>query len=104
MWVDRNASIRPVVGQSYESLYVRVHRTFGLGDSKVWGDSSVQGSFLSIECPGEGEAGDPYQIFLDVDFGSGNIFDEIVAGQTVEVTSITPIEITSSFVFDFYDE
>lgn len=104
MWANAACTERPVVGQSYETLYVRLNRAFGLGDSKVWGNSDEQGSALNILCPNEEAPSDPYSINLYIDFLSDDLSSAFIGGQIVEVTSGSPVEINSSFVFDFYDD
>lgn len=103
VWANAACTERPVVGQSYVDLYVRLGRAFGFGQGKDWGDPSDEGSFLIIGAPSE-FAPDPYNISLYVDMYSETYNEPFAAGQVVLVNSSSEIEITESFVFDFYDE
>lgn len=104
MWANAACTERPIVGQSYSALYVRLGRAFGLDDTKEWGDPSDEGSYLNILCPVEGDPEDQYSVSLYVDLVSETLSSPFVAGQIVEVSSVNAIEIDNSFVFDFYDD
>lgn len=84
-------------------LYVRLGRAFGLGGSKTYGDPSDEGSFLDITTPSEAIP-DPYSITLYLDMVSEEYNEPFVAGQVVPVVYNDGVEITESYVFDFYDE
>lgn len=103
MWANAACTERPIVGQSYTQLYVRIGRAFGFNDSKRW-DEDEAGQCLYITTPSTEEPEDTYLVNLWVDWFSVDGTNPYEAGQIVEVTSQEAIPVTSDFVFDFYDE
>lgn len=103
MWANAACTERPVVGQSYTQLYVKLGRAFGFGEAKTWGDAGNDGSWLDVGTPTE-EVQDPYFVALYVDFNSSDFNEPFTEGQIVPVSNNNGTLVTASYVFDFFDE
>ena len=104
MWANSACTERPVVGQTYQTLYVKLARAFGLNDYKEWGSSGNPGTELQVSCADDEYPTDPYSIALYVDYTSEIYNNPFEVGQIVQVTYDSPSAIDNTYVFDFYDE
>lgn len=96
MWADQACTIRPVVGEVYDYLYVQFKRTYGFGQVYVDGEQIV------VSTPDEEYPEEPYYVQVYVDWNSIEYSEPFRAGTVVECSCsyAYPIEPDWKFSFD----
>jgi hypothetical protein len=104
VWANQECTERPVVGQTYTTLYVKLHKAFGFGDINTWGDATDVFSNLTVFTPTNEEPEEKYAVGLWTDWFSADTTEPFTSGQIIAVTTEVNDPVRSSAVFDFYLE
>lgn len=104
VWTNQACTERPVAGQTYTTLYVKLYRGYGFGDKSDYGDQGVSFNSLGIHTPDEETPDDAYWVDLWVDYVSSDGDEPFAAGQIVTVTNNNAIALPADAVLDFYEE
>ena len=76
LYADENGTQRPINGQKYSTLYAKLNKQYGFGDTiNYGGDTGVKISTPETEYPD-----DPYWISFDVDYSSQEYNDDLNKG------------------------
>lgn len=95
--------MRPVAGQTYGTLYVKLHRAFGFDDAISLGTPYVGFEDMTIYTPTTDEPDNTYSITMWGDWFSDDSEIAYTNGQIVAVTCQEPYELTTPFIVDFYE-
>lgn len=97
VWADDQCTQRPVVGESYNTLFLKLHKSFGFGDGKEY-----EGQ-LTVGTPKDAYPNDPYSIVLYGDFLSEEFNNPFQDNQVIQLEASTDLEIRDYYIFDFYE-
>lgn len=103
VFTDAACTTKPSAGSSYNKLYARLNRAFGIGSSKAWTGSSACEK-LDIVTPTEDVPDDPYAVTVYENFVSEDSTVGYTAGQVIECSADSAITLTSPVVTEFFDE
>lgn len=104
VWTNQECTERPTVGQTYTTVYVKLHKAFGVDESIEFGTGGPDGRRLTISTPTTEVPDDPYYLLLWADFSSEDGDSPYEVDQVVTVTANPGVEVSSEFVVDFYEE
>lgn len=104
VFADSGCTTRPVAGGEYETLYVRLNRSYSFDGAVDYGSGSGFFEQLSVVTPTSEDPDELYSIYLWADWASAAFDTPFTAGSVIPVSLVDPGEIPSSFTVDFYDE
>ena len=88
----------------YETLYVRLNRSFGFGETTEYNEGHGDFSLLSIATPNSEYPDDAYGIDLWFDWRSEDYGSPFQTGSVIPVSLDDPFPLGSPFTVDFYDD
>lgn len=104
VFTDAECTTRPVEGSVYETLYVRLNRAYGFGDSAFYAPGTGSLDSLDVITPDSEEPDISYHVYLWVDWQSEDFDSPFQAGSVIPVSLVDAPSLPSSFTVDFYDE
>ena len=88
----------------YDTLYVRLNRSYGYGDYVVYNTGPDSYNRLMVVTPDNEDPDTPYSISLWNVWSSEEFDDPFTEGSIIPVTLLNSPPLPSSFTVDFYDE
>lgn len=96
VFTDEQCTTRPVNGQDYTELYVKLNKDYDFNDSITYGTGE---NTCQIVCPTDEDPSIPYDIYLYVDFTAHYIAGPLTAGEVIRVSNDNP----SGFTYNGQD-
>lgn len=94
MWANQDCTIRPVVGEVYEYLYVMCMKDYGFNQS-YWNEQ------FRLITPDLEYPEDPYSMNLYIDWWSSDYNNPFTAGMVIECINGDPYPIEPDMLFSF---
>lgn len=103
VFVDEQCTSRPIKGNTYRTLYVRLYVDQKPYEALTWGTPSEPGKYLSLTAPEEGEPDPTYEVSLYFDMASESYPEPFRNGDVVKVDAYgdEPILIGEDYIFVF---